>query len=471
MDDSTAQRGLVLLLTSAALLFSANSHRLSLLPLDDCHYAQKGVEMYERGAFFTVTWNGQLTHQNPPLQFWILSRSFALVGLNDFAARLPSMLMALGVLAFTFAIGRATLGNSAALAGVTLLLTTNEFLQNARRCMLEIPTCFWVSLFFLVYVHGLRRPRWLVFLGVPLAGAILTKSVIGLVPLAVLAVSFCWKDLRPTGGVRHLLFGVGLGLAGGVSWTLHQGLLHGWSGIKSHYFGEVGRAASDSGLADYVLAYPWIILRAFQPVVVPGLVGAVWLWRRAPRSGPARERLLVLWIVVWLVVASASSARIARYVWPVLVPLSLLAGALLARWSERLVRALAFVVVPAALVTAAVLYWVAPQTLTRDLDAPFKAAGGALRETLPEGSAIPLLGEYDWRLANPLLYYGHQAVGAASLSMGPVLEAARRLPRTVMLVDAERDDRLVSSPLPAVTRIDLGRWRLVDLHEGEPASH
>lgn len=67
----------------AVLLFSASMNVMSLKSYDDCHYAQKGVEMWQRGAFFTVTWAGRTDFQYPPLQFWLLGRSFALFGKID----------------------------------------------------------------------------------------------------------------------------------------------------------------------------------------------------------------------------------------------------------------------------------------------------------------------------------------------------------------------------------------------------
>jgi 4-amino-4-deoxy-L-arabinose transferase-like glycosyltransferase len=53
--------------------------------------------MLQRGSFYDLTWNGRLNFQNAPLQFWILARWFELFGYDDFAARLPSILIALWI--------------------------------------------------------------------------------------------------------------------------------------------------------------------------------------------------------------------------------------------------------------------------------------------------------------------------------------------------------------------------------------
>lgn len=469
MDDSAARRGLLILLAAAAFLFTANSGRMSLPPLDDCHYAQKGVEALRHGSFFTVRWGDAISVQHPPLQFWLLSRSFALFGLNDFAARLPSILMALGVLVLTFAIGRRTLGPDAALAGTALLLLTNTFLLNARRCMLEMPTCFWVALFLLVWLESLRRPRLGLLLSVPLAAVILTKSVVGLVPIAVVASALPARALRPASGAGRLAAGVALGVVGGASWTVHQTLTLGWSIARIHYFSEVGRALADSGPLDYVLAYPRLLLTYFQPVVIPGLVGAVLVWRRSVRERLPAARFLSLWVIVWLVVASLGSARSSRYVWPTVVPLALLSGWLLAAWSARAVRILARWVVPAALAAGGVVYWVSPGLISRDVDAPFKAQAAVLRGAEPEGSRIPLLGSFAWDLANPLLYYGHQLVGTSGEDPAPILAAAEALSRPVLLVEKSRLGDLEKGGVLFAPIAELPRWSLVELEPSAPA--
>ena len=78
--------------------------------LDDCFYARKAVETERDGGFFTVTWAGRPAFQNPPLQIWLTARSFALLGEHDLAARLPSILMALGILMGTYRIAQLTVG-------------------------------------------------------------------------------------------------------------------------------------------------------------------------------------------------------------------------------------------------------------------------------------------------------------------------------------------------------------------------
>ena len=140
-----ARRQLLVLLLAGSALFAANARQLGLPALDDCFYARKGVEMARSGGVFTVTWNGHPTFQNPPLQIWLLARSFALLGENDFSARLPSMIMAVALLLAVYRIGCLTVGATEGVGAVALLLVSPYFLNNARRCMMEMPLALWAS--------------------------------------------------------------------------------------------------------------------------------------------------------------------------------------------------------------------------------------------------------------------------------------------------------------------------------------
>ena len=129
----------LVLLATATALFAAGMSTLSLESLDDAFYARKGVEMARSGGFFTVTWAGQPTFQNPPLQIWFIGQSHSLFGEGDLAARFPSLLMALATLVITNRIGRRLVGRQCALTAVALLLVTPLFVDGARGCMMEMP--------------------------------------------------------------------------------------------------------------------------------------------------------------------------------------------------------------------------------------------------------------------------------------------------------------------------------------------
>jgi len=491
-----------ILFVAAAFYFTANINHLSLLPGDDCYYARKGVEMLEHGSFFTVTWNGNPTFQNPPLHFWILARSFEFFGENDFSARLPTVLMALGLLVITWRIGLRTVGRTPAIGGVGILLVTPLYLEFSRRCMIEIPNAFWVSLVILVFLEGYRKPQIWLLLSAPLAGALLTKSLLGLMPVGVAVIaSLLVRSLRPALYSRWFWAGIGLGILGGAAWPLHQGWTLGWHAVKAHYVGEIGARAAgieDGSSTDivaillgFVIGYPSILLKRFQPVLIPGLVGViaalVQYWKgkwwqdlavestikqgrpaeSAPRGAelfPEGPVLLAVWVVLPILVFSFSAARSARYLFPLLIPLALLGAWVVVDRLSPFIRKTLFCLVPVLLAITGSIFWISPHKLTRDLDAPFKRQSQMLESLLPAGTNIPLLGQHSWGLANPLLYYGKHAPEPALNEVSTAVLAAEQLPRAVLVIEAERRDDLHAGGHEFVEIAQLRDWVVVELN-------
>ena len=422
------------ILAAAALLFAANAARLSLPSLDDCFYARKGVEMARTGGALTVTWNHTPTFQNAPLQIWALAGSFRLLGESDFAARLPSILMGLGILTGVMALGRLLWGEVEALTAGALLLISPLFVNHARRAMLEIPLTFWVVLAVLVVVWSRGAPRRLAFLALPLGAAILTKSVLGLVPLLVIAAAALIDvDLRRAIRTPWLVVGVGLGLLLGAAWPIHQWQVHGTRAIDQHFIAEIANRSTAGGfdLRHVLLSYPKALLESFQPVV---LLAVAALPRLLRTDAPSGSRLIAAWFVVPVVLYSLSSAHSPRYLFPIL-PAMALGGAF---WLVRAFPRVATVVrfgAPILALLAAAIFWIAPQTLARSGNDAFKF-GSAISTRLAASEALPYHGTRYWGFANPILYYQERYLEPPAASAAAAVASARTRSR---LLFADRD--------------------------------
>lgn len=413
--DPPSLRTLVVLLLTGALLFTANAERLPLPALDDCFYARKGVEMRERGSFLTVTWNQLPTFQNPPLPFWILGRSFALLGENDLAARMPAIVMALALVLMTWRIGRIVLGPAGALDAAALLLVTPLFLNHARRCMLDLPFAFWSAGMLWVALEGLARPGRLPLLGIPLAGALLTKSVLAVVPLAtLLGIALVLPAGRRVLRTPWPWLGLVLGLSAFGGWLWHEHRLFGEAALREHFVQEIAtRSMRSMGLGKRLFEYPLLLLQHYQPLALLAIPGAVMLVRRLRTRAHIHggvtpydrlELVPVLWCAAPLVLLSFSTAHSARYLFPLLPGLALCAAFLVGR-APGLARHLRTWVIPALMVAGAGLFWFAPHTMGRYETLPFKRDRLLLSSELPPGEPVRYIGTHYWSLANPLMYY------------------------------------------------------------------
>jgi len=455
--DSFCQSwGLWVLMLVAVLVFTASANYMSLKSYDDCHYAQKGVEMLRRGAVSTVTWADRVDFQYPPLQFWLLARSFWLYGKNDFAARLPSILMAIGILLMTYRLGSLTIGKSGALVAVAALMLTPLFVTNARRCQTDIPLAFWTTLAMLIYVEGLDRPKVHAWMAVPMAAGILTKSVLGLFPLVVVPAGLLVPAIRKTLRNVWLWLGLVLGVVLGASWSVHQFALYGNEFISFHYGTMVmSRTAGPLDLAGILTDYPAILLEHYQPIVLPALAGLVlylvdrFRGRRdegsravtAGRGRSSESDLLVVWAVLPVVLYSLSSLRHLRYLFPILPVYGILTGYLVSTRFRKWVTPLCGYAVPALTLVSACVYWFVPTLFAGDNNQVFKQEIAVAREHLAPGTMLPYSGEEYWAEANPLLYYwGVKLERPGDTTQEAVAKALRAKHRSMICVRERLDD-------------------------------
>ncbi len=462
---SPAPRGreLLFLFAAALALYTANIAHLSLPSLDDCFYAREGVEMARRGAFFTVRWNGGVNFDYPSLQLWILSRSFALFGVSDGAARLPSVAMAFATLLMTWRIGVLALSPAAGAGAAALLLIAPYFANGARRCMIDVPLAFWITLAMLVLLEGRRRPWRLALLGLPLGAAVLTKSVLGLLPLAVLVVA---GILDPAWRARlrrpWAWCGVAAGLVIGASWSVWEWWRFGPVAVQRHYFGQVGGfVGRPLGWLARLAGYPLLALRDLEPVFLPALPGIVRAARRSVRTPDDGRLLVLLWAVLPFALYGVSGTQSSRYLFPTFPALALLGAWWLEESWPRVARPLRVWVAPGLALIAALLFWVAPRALTVDANRAFERGAPQVRSLVPPGDSIPFLGGRYWTYANPLLFYAERRLEPSARTAVEALARARARADRLLLCGTGRlpEARALDPSLEVL--LASGDWALV----------
>src|SRR5262249_21335310 len=113
--------GLALL---ALLLAFFRLGEIGLLDPDEARYAQTTREMMERGDWAVPYFNGEPRLKKPPLYHWENLATFAAFGINEFAARLPSAIAFLALVALTLEFARRERGWPFGLRAAAILATT-----------------------------------------------------------------------------------------------------------------------------------------------------------------------------------------------------------------------------------------------------------------------------------------------------------------------------------------------------------
>jgi 4-amino-4-deoxy-L-arabinose transferase-like glycosyltransferase len=142
---------------------------------DEAIRALVALEMKWSGNFITPTLHGEYYYNKPPLFNWILLVFFELSGrVDEFTARIPTVLALLGYAASVFFVFRRHYGSGQAVLAAFMLITCGRVLFWDAMLALIDCTFSWVifGMFMTVY-HFFEKGKWTVlFLGAYLLGAI-----------------------------------------------------------------------------------------------------------------------------------------------------------------------------------------------------------------------------------------------------------------------------------------------------------
>lgn len=200
-------KSLVFLLIVFVLLFIFKLGSIGLIDVDEPRYAEAGREMLESGNFVVPYFNYIVRFDKPILFYWLEAFSMNIFGVNEFAARLPSVLSALlcgGIFCYFlntfYGIGLATLGT-------LILFSSFEFIALARFSITDMTLAGFISssiiCFFLGYSEIINSHRffklqinesslWYILGFLFLALAVLTKGPIGVLIVGLVLFPFFW---------------------------------------------------------------------------------------------------------------------------------------------------------------------------------------------------------------------------------------------------------------------------------------
>ena len=326
----------------AAALFLLGLGGAPFLDPPEGIHAAIAWEMLRHGQWITPHLDGVPYFDKPPLLYWLMTASFALLGPTELAARIWSALPAVGMALLTARLGMLlSSGRLGLLAGLMVAANLEVFLFGR----MVKPDLLFVALILLAfigfaqaYLGGGRGALWLFYGALGLA--VLAKDILGAVgPLFAVALFFyltresrAWPRWVPWSGVALLL-------AIAVPWYAlvefrNRGFL--WYTIVDNHLLAVARqrvypdedvplsaleflGVTAAGFFPWVLALPWAVVRAF---------------RRPWASAEARLWVLLgLWTVGVIGFFTFSPFKLPHYGLPAFPAMALLVARL---WDETL---------------------------------------------------------------------------------------------------------------------------------------
>jgi len=323
----------ITLLASAALL-TFGIWSLALLDPDEGRYAASSREMLRGGDLIVPTFNGEPRLNKPPLIYWLQAASFRLLGVNETAARLPSLVAALGTLALTGWWARRRLDASSGAVSVMVLATLALFFACARLAITDMLLALFVTATLILWHEAVEASepdarRRLAFAASLSCGlAVLAKGPVGFALPSLVILSSRGLRVGPSGRMVTLR-GVGMAIAG-------QALVVGpWlAGVTGRVgYGEIleilRREAYER--AAWGLDHPrpfYYLLLTFWVTFLPWSLAAPHALIQGIRRG---QRFLVVWFLVVVIFFTLISDKNDAYLLPAAPPLALLIARALPR--------------------------------------------------------------------------------------------------------------------------------------------
>jgi len=331
---------LVLLFFGVAVLYSLGNWSLPLIDRDEPRFAEASREMRQSGDFLIPTLNHEYRFDKPPLIYWCQVLAYDLLGENDFAARLPSVIFAALTAVATALYSSRIFGPRIGLWSGILFATSLQVFIHSRAAVADMPLVF----FFLIATWAdwerLRNPesefwRWTFYLS--LALGFLAKGPVALLPVffaqtqALLNHSpYRFRVGSALQGILVVLIVVGLwGIPALIA--THGEYLR--IGVGKHVLQRSFQPMEShgvAGLGGYLLFLPYYLVVSFFSffpwcLFLPGCAKRLWAHREPD------ENYLLGAILIVLLVFTLVQTKLPHYVLPAYPMLAML----VARQAER----------------------------------------------------------------------------------------------------------------------------------------
>jgi 4-amino-4-deoxy-L-arabinose transferase-like glycosyltransferase len=263
---------LALLVLLCGLLLFWNLGALGLTDRDEGRNAEAGREMLETGDWMSPTYNYEPRYAKPALVYWLMSASYTVFGIGEFAARFPSAIFGLGLVVMLYGFLARLRGPNEGLLAALMLALNLQMIGLNRMALTDSVLIFFTTLALFSFWIGLqtaqhRRP-WLWLCYAAMGFATLAKGPVGfLVPLIVIALYLSltkqwplfWQEGKPLAGPL-------LTILIAVPWYAGMWWLHGSEYAASAQANTVGRFLKPmEGHSFGFLFYIPVLLLGFFP--------------------------------------------------------------------------------------------------------------------------------------------------------------------------------------------------------------
>lgn len=338
------RRDLLILAALALFVFLPGLGNRSLWNPDEPRYAEVAREMKVSGEWFVPHLNGRIYAQKPPLLMWSMNAASLLTGgeLDEWSARLPSALAAVGAILLTFLIADRLGSRRAAWLSAAAFGSCVKILWQGHAGQIDMLLTALVTLAVWLWVRGYTegRPGFYRLFFVATGFATLAKGPVGLLPPLLSIVAYLLL-VGERGEIRRMRIGTGLLLWAAVvlAWLVPAGVQGGSAYLETIVFKQNVTRYADPW---HHFQPPWYYLTVIPADFFPWSLllpsALVVGWRRFWKGDDARRKAFLFglcWMVVTILFFSISPAKRTVYILTMYPGMALLVGLALDRWTER----------------------------------------------------------------------------------------------------------------------------------------
>ncbi len=331
-----AQRQLWLMLFVALIIWCGNLEYRKLALSDEGRYSEIPRYMVVSGVWLTPRLNGIKYFEKPPLQYWATAAAYETFGMQQWTARLwPALTGMLGILA-VFYTGRRLFGAECGLYAALVLGSSVMYALIAHVNTLDMGLTFFLGLGLVAMLIAFdprtaaRASQWWMHVAwAALAGAVLSKGLIGIVlPAAVVVLYMLFKRDFALWRKLHLVTGGLLFLSICAPWFIAVSLVNPefpWFFFVHEHFQRYTTTIHNRYQSWYYFIP--VLLAGILPWTIT-LLDTLFNARKCITndSGFNSALFLLIWTGLIFVFFSLSDSKLVSYILPIFPALALLIG-------------------------------------------------------------------------------------------------------------------------------------------------
>lgn len=305
-------------------------------------YAEIGRGMLQYGHWIVPHLDGGPYIEKPPLLYWLEAASFMLFGVHIWAARLVSVIAALGACLSLWSGLRRLIPQQSAICAVLILASSPGWILMAHVATFDMLLAATVSMSLMAFMISLEGGHryWTYWGWLAAALAFFAKGPVGPVLIALVLVIWLLASRQP-GKLRRLFrpLGVAIFILLVGSWSLaaalrQPGFLYQFFWVEQfgRFFGT--RIPKDYSTGPWWFYLPWLLAGSF-----PWCLALLPAGKRPGRYlSPEQLRISrfgLVWTTVIVLFFSFSKDKAAQYLLPALPGLAIAVGPLVAHWLKK----------------------------------------------------------------------------------------------------------------------------------------